>query len=155
MKCHLGELPNHRNVDSSVRLTLPHAARPRAKPSRPPPRPPLRLRLFTGRVASPTIRIPAPQDRQRSRQVHLVVVATMTLVSSRPRIFGERSPWRETAVAPQVTHSSAHPTPRGPGLAPIILNRPRASTDNTSLILVALSRSLEPISSTKSSTLMP
>ena len=149
------DLPSHRNVDSFVRLTLPHAAIPRAKPSRSSPRPPLRSKLFTGRVASPTIRIPAPQDRQRSRQVHPVVVATMILVSSQLRIFGGRSPWQETAVAPQVTLSSAHPTPRGPGLAPIILNRPRASTDNTSLTLVALSRSLELISSTKSSTLMP
>ena len=155
MMFHQGELPNQWSVDSSERSTLPHEVIPRAKPSRSSPRPPLRSKLFTGRVASPTIRIPAPQDRQRSRQVHPVVVATMILVSSQLRIFGGRSPWQETAVAPQVTLSSAHPTPRGPGLAPIILNRPRASTDNTSLTLVALSRSLELISSTKSSTLMP
>ena len=132
------DLPNHRNVDSFVRLTLPHAAIARQKPGRPPPRPPARAqtpsRLSTGTMARATTRIPAQPDRLRSRPVHPVVAATTTLASLLLRISGERSHLRETAVDPPGTRSSAHPTPRGPGLAPIILNRPRTSTDNTSLM---------------------
>ena len=159
MPIYLEDLPSHRSVDSSVRLTLLRVAIARLNPSRSPPRAPLRVqtpsRLSTGRVATLTIRIPARRDRLRSRQEHPVVAATKTLANSQLRIFGGRSPWRETAVAHPGTRSSAHPTPRGPGLAPIILNRPRVSTDNTNLTLAALSRSLEPIFLTKTSSSMP
>ena len=76
------DLPSHRNVDSFVRLTLPHAAIARLKPGRPPPRPPARAqtpsRLSTGTMARATTRIPAQPDRLRSRPVHPVVAATTT-----------------------------------------------------------------------------